>query len=54
MLTLKLKAGDSLMIGDSIKLIVRDEPSNSRAIKIAIDAPRNLNIERLPSAAPDK
>jgi len=49
MLTLKLKAGDSLKIGDQIKLVVKDDASRGR-LTVGIDAPREINIARVPAA----
>jgi sRNA-binding carbon storage regulator CsrA len=54
-LTLKLKAGESLQIGDDIRLVVRGDTIRGR-VTIGIDAPRELNIARLdaPPAQEDK
>lgn len=47
MLTLKLKAGDRLQIGDNIALIVKDDSTKGR-MTVSIDAPRDVNIARVP------
>lgn len=52
MLTLKLKAGDRLIIGDDIKLVIKNDTSKGR-LSIGIDAPREVNIARVP-APPDQ
>lgn len=46
MLTLKLKAGDSLQIGDSIRLTVKEDSTKGR-VTVGIDAPRDVNIARI-------
>jgi sRNA-binding carbon storage regulator CsrA len=48
-LTLKLKAGDSLQIGESIRLVVKEDSSKGR-LTVGIDAPRDINIARVPVA----
>lgn len=53
MLTLKLKAGDSLQIGDSIRLTVKEDSTKGR-MTVGIDAPREVNIARIPIAAKAK
>lgn len=49
MLTLKLKAGDRLVIGENIHLLVKEDSSKGR-LTIGIDAPREINIARIPMA----
>jgi carbon storage regulator CsrA len=49
-LTLKLKAGESLQIGDDIRLVVKEETSKGR-MTVGIEAPREINIARIPVAA---
>lgn len=49
MLTLKLKAGDSLQIGETIRLVVKEDSSKGR-LTVGIDAPRDINIARVPVA----
>lgn len=53
MLTLKLKAGDSLQIGDSIRLTVKEDSTKGR-MTVGIDAPREVNIARIPIGAKAK
>lgn len=53
MLTLKLKAGDSLQIGDWIRLTVKEDSTKGR-LTVGIDAPREVNIARIPLTAKGK
>jgi sRNA-binding carbon storage regulator CsrA len=50
-LTLKLKPGETLLIGDNIRLTIRESGMASKNVKFAIDAPRDIPITRV---QPDK
>jgi len=45
-LTLKLKAGESLLLGDDIRIIVRGDAGKGR-VTIGVDAPREIAIARI-------
>ena len=42
-----LNYGDFLSIGDSVKLVTRDDPYIKGSVKIGVEAPRNMRIQRV-------
>ena len=47
MLILSRKEGESLVIGDNIRIFIMPNPNkNSRQVRIGIDAPRDIKVLR--------
>ncbi|EDM71057.1 hypothetical protein RAZWK3B_16710 [Roseobacter sp. AzwK-3b] len=46
MLTLKLKVGESLLLGDDVRVFIKEDLGGGQ-VRVSISAPRSVNVERI-------